>query len=108
MKRKGDHQKEEEPKKTPFQKRQKKPPIVRQPPYLGPHPDNQKYVRPPVKCIQDSKKDELKFQVNSVETYSFEEDPTVGQLARLRLFGTTEDGNSVCAHVTGFLPYLLF
>jgi DNA polymerase delta subunit 1 len=106
MKRKGDHQEEE--KKTPFQKRQKKPSIVRQPPYLGPHPDNQKYVRPPVKCIRDSKQDDLKFQVNCVETYSFEEDPTVGQLARLRLFGTTEDGNSVCAHVTGFLPYLLF
>ncbi|KAL1116276.1 hypothetical protein AAG570_005771, partial [Ranatra chinensis] len=77
-------------------------------------PDNEvtcvKWSRPPLPDI-DPDEDGLEFQQLDIDHYTAG-DPVegmpgmqVGQVPIVRLYGVTMNGNSVCCHVHGFLPY---
>ncbi|CAD0196694.1 unnamed protein product [Chrysodeixis includens] len=70
---------------------------------------NMKWSRPPPPPL-DPKKDKLVFQQLDIDHYNGQ--PMQGmpgsQLAPvpiMRMYGITQDGNSVCCHVHGFTPY---
>lgn len=62
--------------------------------------DSQGWARPALKT-PDPKMDKLVFQQCDVEEYN---EP--GQATSLRMFGVTEEGHSVLAHIKDFLPYM--
>ena len=60
---------------------------------------DQKWGRPPVMAF-DVETDSISFQQIDIEESMDATGPT------LRLFGVTDNGNSIMCHITGFLPYL--
>lgn len=59
---------------------------------------DQKWARPPLAAF-NTRDDVITFQQIDIEESMDHNGPT------LRLFGLTEKGNSILAHITGFLPY---
>ncbi|XP_058461751.1 DNA polymerase delta catalytic subunit [Malaya genurostris] len=78
----------------------------------GPEVENTcaKWSRPKPKDYQPNE-DSLVFQQIDIEHYVGEPlsgmpGPQIGPVPVMRVFGITQEGNSVCAHVHGFTPYL--
>lgn len=78
----------------------------------GPESEHQnvKWSRPELPPI-DPKKDTITFQQLDIDHYNGKPLPgmpgaQVAPVPIFRMYGVTMDGNSVCAHVHGFLPYL--
>ncbi|XP_033225381.1 DNA polymerase delta catalytic subunit isoform X2 [Belonocnema kinseyi] len=78
----------------------------------GPEQENTsaKWSRPPPPILNPTK-DSLAFQQLDVDHYTDQPLPgmpgsKVGPVPVMRLYGVTEEGNSVCCHVHGFCPYL--
>ena len=68
-----------------------------------------KWKRPPPPSI-DPSSDSVTFQQIEIDHYIGEHIPGMpgvqsGSVPILRMFGVTMEGNSVCAHIHGFLPY---
>ncbi|KAI4500436.1 hypothetical protein M0802_004398 [Mischocyttarus mexicanus] len=78
----------------------------------GPEQENisSKWGRPPVPDL-NPKTNKLIFQQIDIDHYIGEPLPEMpgnncGPVPIMRMFGVTEQGNSVCCHVHGFCPYL--
>jgi DNA polymerase delta subunit 1 len=78
--------------------------------------EESKWSRPPMKTGYDPKNDALEFHwldIDSVSGDPLKENPAGGSIAGaaegpvpiIRLYGVTQEGQSVMAHVHGFTPY---